>query len=102
MSGGGGRSPVVVAVLTAEFHLPETFSLKDKRSVVKSMVQRAAQRFRVSAAEVGHHDDVRRALVGVAVVSGDGAHADQVLDSVLAFMEAEYPVELVHGGVEHR
>lgn len=93
---------MTVAVLTAELHLSDTFSLKDKRSVVKSMVQRAAQRFRVSAAEVGHQDDIRRALVGVAVVSADAGHADAVLQSVLRFMEAEYPVELVHGGVEHR
>jgi uncharacterized protein YlxP (DUF503 family) len=93
---------VVVAVLTAELHLPTAFTLKDKRSVVKSLVQRAAQRFRVSAAEVGYHDDVRRALIGVAVVSAEAEHADQVLHAVLRFMETEYPVELVRGGVEHR
>lgn len=93
---------MVVAVLTVELRLHAAFSLKDKRSVVKSLIQRTAQRFRVSAAEVGHQDDIRRALVGVAVVSGDAAHADQVLQAAMRFMEAEYPVELVSGEVEHR
>jgi uncharacterized protein YlxP (DUF503 family) len=93
---------VVVAVLTADLRLPEAQTLKDKRSVVKSLVQRTAQRFRVSAAEIGSQDDPRRAVIGVAVVSGEAAHADQVLQAALRFMESEYPVEVVHGGVEHR
>ena len=93
---------MVVAVLRADLRLPEAFSLKDKRSVIHSLVQRTAQRFRVSAAEVGAQDDIRRALVGVAVVSGEGTHAEQVLQSVLRFMESEYPVEVVSGEVERR
>jgi uncharacterized protein YlxP (DUF503 family) len=93
---------VVVGVLTAEFLLPESSTLKDKRSVVKSMIQRCGQRFRASAAEVGLQDDARRALVAVAVVSASPRHVDEVLQAALAFMEGNYPVELVRGGVEHR
>ncbi len=93
---------VIVAVLRAELRLPEAFTLKDKRSVVKSLVQRTAQRFRASAAEVGLQNDVRRALVGVAVVSTSAAHADSVLRSALGFMEGTYPVDVVSGEVEHR
>jgi len=98
----GEPDGVVVAVLTAEFRLPGAFTLKDKRSVVKSLVQRTAQRFRVSAAEVGLQEDIRGALIGVAVVSASSTHADQVLQAAQRFMEGEYPVELVSGGVEHR
>lgn len=98
----GAPTSVVVAVLTAEFRLPEALTLKDKRSVVKSLVQRTAQRFRASVAEVGLQGDIKGALIGVAVVSGSAAHADQVLQSALRFMEDEYPVELVSGEVEHR
>lgn len=93
---------MVVAVLTASFRLPQASTLKDKRAVVKSMVQRCAQRFAVSAAEVGWLDDPRRALVAVAVVSGEARHADQVLASALAFMERSYPVDLIDSAVEHR
>jgi uncharacterized protein YlxP (DUF503 family) len=93
---------LVVAVLTALFRVPAAQSLKDKRSVVQSLVRRTAQRYRVSAAEVGHLDDVRRAEVAVAVVSGDGRHAEQVLQAALRFMEESYPVELISGGVEQR
>ena len=97
---GVGR--VVVAVLTAEFRLPQASTLKDKRCVVKSMVQRCGQRFRAAAAEVGLQDDPRRALVAVALVSVSGRHADQVLAAALEFMEGSYPVELIDAGVEHR
>ena len=91
-----------MAVLHAELHLPESFSLKDKRSVVKSLLQRSAQRYRVSAAEVGLQDDVRRARIGVAVVSASAVHADTVLQEVLRFIAGTYPVEVVSEEVEHR
>lgn len=93
---------MVVAVLTAEFRVPAAQSLKDKRSVVQSLVRRTAQRYRVSAAEVGHLDDVRRTEVAVAIVSGDGRHAEQVLQAALRFIETSYPVEYIGGGVEQR
>ncbi len=93
---------MVVAVLTAEFRLPAAQTLKDKRSVVQSLVRRTAQRFRVAAAEVGLQDDVRRAEVAVAVVSGEWRHAEQVLQEALRFMESQYPVEFIDGGVERR
>ena len=93
---------MVVAVLTAEFRVPAAQSLKDKRSVVQSLVRRTAQRYRVSAAEVGHLDDGRRTEVAVAIVSGDGRHAEQVLQAALRFIETSYPVEYIGGGVEQR
>jgi uncharacterized protein YlxP (DUF503 family) len=93
---------MVVGVLTAEFVLPQASTLKDKRSVVQSMVTRLADRFRVSVAEVGRHDDPRRAVVAVAVVSTTARHVDQVLDQALRFLEGQYPVEVVACEVEHR
>jgi uncharacterized protein YlxP (DUF503 family) len=93
---------VVVAVLTADFRLPQASTLKDKRAVVQSMVQRCSRRFRAAVAEVGWLDDPRRTLVAAALVSNSARHADQVLASILTFMEGNYPVELIDAGVEHR
>lgn len=56
-------------------------SLKGKRSVVRPVVAELRRRFAVSAAEVGHLDLHRRALVGVAVVAADAGHCREVLDA---------------------
>lgn len=93
---------MVVAVLTATLRLPESFSLKDKRAVVQSLLRRAAQRHSLSAAEVGRQDDVGFAVVAMAVVSSSAVHADAVLRAAMRFVEESYPVEVVAEEVEHR
>ena len=62
-------------------------SLKAKRSIVRRVLDRASNRFNVAAAEVGHQDAHRHALLGFAVVSGDRRHANSMLDSIASFVE---------------
>ncbi|MBL8222124.1 MAG: DUF503 domain-containing protein, partial [Bryobacterales bacterium] len=49
-----------IGVLTLELHLPDSHSLKDKRSVVKGLKDRLRHRFNVSVAEIGGHDTWQR------------------------------------------
>jgi uncharacterized protein len=73
---------MVVGVMIWELSLPGCSSLKEKRMVVRSLKDRIHHRFKVSVAETGHQDVWTRAQMAVAVVSGDGAHAEEVLDHV--------------------
>ena len=61
--------------------LGDVHSLKEKRSVVRPIVSELRRKFEVSAAEAGHLDLHRRALVGVAVVGVDAGHCREVLDA---------------------
>ncbi|MFN2536636.1 MAG: DUF503 domain-containing protein [Mycobacteriales bacterium] len=70
-----------VGALTLDLLLGDVHSLKEKRSVVRPVVAELKRKYDVSAAEAGHLDLHRRALVGVAVVAADAAHAQQVLDA---------------------
>ena len=76
-----------VGVLRLTFHIPHARSLKDKRSVVRKFRDRARARFEVSVAEVGAQDLHQRAVFGVAVVSGNHAVCDSVLEQVARFAE---------------
>ena len=78
---------MVVGVCQISLSLPGVTSLKAKRSVVRKVLDRTANRFNVSAAEVGLQDVHRRALLGFAVVSGDRRHANSMLDSIASFVE---------------
>ncbi len=78
---------MVVGVLRLELALPGNGSLKDKRRVVKGLVDRLRHRFNVSVAEVDHQDAHRRASVGVACVSGDRTLCGQILEAVLRTVE---------------
>jgi uncharacterized protein len=71
-----------VGVLRLTFHVPHARSLKDKRQVVRRFRDRVRARFDVSVAEVGAQDKLQLAVFGVAVVSGDAALCDSVLEQV--------------------
>jgi uncharacterized protein YlxP (DUF503 family) len=70
-------------------------SLKQKRSVVRPVVAELRRRFDVAAAEAGHLDLHRRALVGVAVVAADRAHCVRVLDSCELAVAAHPELEVL-------
>ena len=82
--------------LSAEltFHIPASNSLKDKRQVRRSLIDRARHRFNASIAEVATQDSLRTLTIGVAVVSGELAHARDSLDEIIRFMESDAQAEL--------
>jgi uncharacterized protein len=84
---------MVVAVLHLECGLPGTRSIKDKRRIVKAVLDRLHHRYNVAAAEVTHQESWRRAGLAVACVSTDTRHADSVLARVAR--DVEYHGELV-------
>jgi len=75
--------------------LPDCHSLKEKRAVVKTILQGSIRRFGVSAAEVGHQDKWQRAELGFAAVSGSATHAEEVIDAVERFVWSFPEVEVV-------
>ncbi|MBI5190221.1 MAG: DUF503 domain-containing protein [Nitrospirae bacterium] len=89
-----------VGILTAELHVPESGSLKGKRSVVKGLKDRIGSRFNVSVAEVGETELWQRATLGVAVVSNDRAHADEVLAKVVDLIRSSTSAELLDYQIE--
>lgn len=77
---------MVVGMLRIVLAIPEARSLKDKRSVVRRVVDRARVKFNVAVAETGMLDAHRRAELGFAVVTNDRRHAQSMLDTIGAFV----------------
>jgi uncharacterized protein YlxP (DUF503 family) len=80
---------MLVGVMTVQMHLHGIISLKNKRSIVKSVIARLQSRFNVSIAEVEHQDSKAVAVLGMAVVSNEHIHVDQQLDAILNFMRSD-------------
>jgi uncharacterized protein YlxP (DUF503 family) len=92
---------MVIGSCTIELAVPASFSLKDKRSVLKSTIHRIRREFNVSIAEVDYHDVLRSALLGVVTVSNDAAHAHAQLTHVVNWIERHrLDVELVDYQIE--
>ena len=80
--------------LEVPFYVAHATSLKDKRQVCRSLIDKARQRFNASIAEVDTQDVHQTLTIGVAVVSGDSAHAQHSMDEIIRFMEEHADAEL--------
>ena len=91
---------MVVGVLRLELRLPETHSLKGKRSILRSIKARVQQKFNVSIAECEDHDMWQRATLGVSQVGADQPHVDRCLREVVSFIDDLHLAELGEEQVE--
>ncbi|MGI6150893.1 MAG: DUF503 domain-containing protein [Christensenellales bacterium] len=76
------------------FYIPHALSLKDKRQVARSLMDKTRKRFNASVSEVDTQDMHQTLTIGVAVVSGDFAHARRSLDEIIRYMEGQADAEL--------
>jgi uncharacterized protein YlxP (DUF503 family) len=83
-----------IGTLTIVLHLHEAGSLKDKRQILKSLIETTRQKFNISIAEIDDLDLWRRATIGVACVSNDKQHLNRVLDKVVDTLESNPMVEV--------
>ena len=72
--------------MTAQLYLHGVTSLKDKRKIVKSLIERLKNRFNISVSEVDHNDIKTSAIIAIAVVSNNARFVNQQLDKVLEFL----------------
>lgn len=83
------------ATLVLDLRLGDVRSLKDKRAVVRPVLAELRRRFPVAVAEVGALELYRRTEIGVAVVSGEAGHAQEVLDAVERLVAGRPELELL-------
>ena len=91
---------MAVGILTVTLRIPGVHSLKEKRSVLKSLLVRLRQKFNISVAEVGDQDKWQSAVLGVACISGNGALAHRLLEQVLNFIDQDANILVTETDVE--
>jgi uncharacterized protein len=97
---------MVVGMLIAKLLVRHSRTLKDKRQVVRSIVDRLKNGFNISVGEVDTHDDVRVVTLGISAVGHEHATIQNVLQSiaealrshpVAEFLSCEFDVQRFDG-----
>jgi uncharacterized protein len=91
---------MVIGIYVLEFHIPGVRSLKEKRRVLKSMIERVKARYNVSVAEIEKQDLWQEAVIGITMISNDKTVIDQTFSSILRLVEGHGEAELVHSTIE--
>lgn len=79
---------MLVASCEIKLYLPGAFTLKDKRKIIKSLLQKSKNKFNLSTAEVGAHDYTQTAVLGAAVVGNDYNYLQSVMAKYQDFVES--------------
>ena len=83
-----------VVVVRCDLHLPSATNLKAKRAVMNRLKDRL-RHASAAVAEVEHQDLWQRAALGMAVVSGNATHADELASHLRSIVEREVEVILL-------
>lgn len=78
----------VVVTCWLELDLPSR-TLKEKRSIVKSVVHRIRRQFNVSAAEVDFQDLPGSAVIGLVTVSSSSDYACSLLEKCVHWVDGQ-------------
>jgi len=91
---------MIIGTMKIELYLSDNRSLKGKRKVVRSMVDRTKHKFNVSVAEVGSNDKWQKIELGISAVGNDRRHIDSSLSHVLKFIDSLYLAEVGNAEIE--
>lgn len=81
--------------LEIELMIHESFSLKDKRRVLKSILDKSRAKYNVAAAEVGEQEMLNQAILAFSSISNNYVQCEQMLQSVIHLIDNRYEVEIV-------
>jgi len=91
---------MVVGICQIDLVIHDNHSLKGKRQVLKTIMEKVKNRFNVSIAEVADNDVWQRSQIGFSVVGNDNRHVNSVLDKALNFIEGLHVAEIIDHRIE--
>jgi uncharacterized protein YlxP (DUF503 family) len=91
---------MVVGTMKIILRVHDNHSLKGKRKIVRSMVDKVKHKFNVAIAEVGSNDKWQKIELGISTVGNDRRHIDTSLNTVLSYLESLYLAEIIDSTIE--
>ena len=96
------QTDMMIAAMTFRLRAPWSHSLKEKRTVVKSLTAKLQNTFHVSAAEIDAQDTHQLMVIGIAAVVPHRAAADSLMDEISLFVEQNCEAEILDESRELR
>lgn len=86
---------MIIGTMTLTIHVPWVHSLKEKRTIVKSLCAKTQNKFNISIAEIGEQDTHQTILIGLATVANEVSQINSVLDHIINFIESNTEGEII-------
>ncbi|MFR4555311.1 MAG: DUF503 domain-containing protein [Peptoniphilus sp.] len=77
---------MIIGICTCEIFIFNANSLKSKRSVVKSIIEKSKNRFNISIAEVGENDKWQKSIIAFSTISNNQKIVEETIEKVINFL----------------
>lgn len=94
------RHNMIVGILGVEIIIYESNSLKEKRHVVKSLIERLRNKFNISIGEMDYLDLWNKSYIGISLISNDKKVIDGTISKVIDFIDKDDRVEIIKTDIE--
>ncbi len=91
---------MIIGTAELVFRAEWVCSLKEKRMVLKSLIEKTKHKFNVSVGETDTQNQHRILTIGVACVTNEIRHADAMIQRIVDFMEKNTEAELLSVNIE--
>ncbi len=88
--------PAIIGFLEIHISIPEAQSLKEKRGVVKRIIERVKKKFNVSVSEIEEQDKWQASVVGVVAIGTSKKVVDATLEKVIHYIEEISPGRILN------
>ncbi|KXB71871.1 MULTISPECIES: DUF503 domain-containing protein [Peptoniphilus] len=86
---------MIIGICTCEIFIFNANSLKSKRSVVKSIIEKSKNRFNISIAEVGDNDKWQKSIIAFSTISNEQKVVEETMDKVINFFDSYSEIEII-------
>ena len=87
---------MIIGICTCEIYIFNANSLKSKRSVVKSIIEKSKNRFNISIAEVGENDKWHKSIIAFSTISKDQRLVEETIEKVINFFDSYSEIEIIN------
>jgi len=91
---------LIVGICRIILMLHGVSSLKEKRGILKKIVEKTKNRFNMSVSETAFNDMWQKSEVGIALIGNDSAFINSRLDKAVNFIEAMNLAEIIDTEIE--
>ncbi len=78
---------MLLGICTINLYFPDSHSLKDKRSIIKSIKLRIRNKFNVSVSEINNYDLWKNTTLGIACIGNEKRYLNGVLNEVIKLID---------------
>ena len=87
---------MIVGCCEIELYIYESYSLKDKRMVIKSIIEKMKRRYNISISEVGDNDIWNKSSIAFCTVSNGMTNVNKIIQEGIDFLELDDRIEIIN------